>query len=64
MSNNLEEIRWWADNGITKLVLKKLEEQFDPHTALIGVPVGTTVDRLKGRAEVIEQLRNVQELFE
>ena len=64
MANGLEEIRWWSEHPITQSVLKKLDIQFNAHTALLGAELGTSVDRLKGRAEVLEQLRHVQELFE
>lgn len=62
--NNLEDIRLWKEQTITKMILRRLEEYFDPHASILGAITGSSVDLLKGQRQVMEKMRHPEELFD
>lgn len=56
------ELEAWLANPMTTRFRKFLLENFDHQAALMGS--GATVDRLKGRAEVLEYVIDPKRLFE
>lgn len=64
MSRNLDEIRQWKEARITQMIMRKLEDHFDPHRFLLGAENGKSIDLYKGQRQVIDMLRNAEDLFD
>lgn len=55
------DIQQWKEDRTTRSVMRYLKEVFDSSTALLGCEDGQTVDRLKGRAEVLQFLERIED---
>lgn len=60
----LEEVSDWMNLPITREFRRRLLLRFDHQMAILGSTSGTSVDRLKGVAEVLEYVLKPIELFE
>ncbi|MGH8603937.1 MAG: hypothetical protein ACREXR_14565 [Gammaproteobacteria bacterium] len=49
----------WHRNRVTQAVFQMLRDQFDFAEALRGSADGVTIDRLKGRAEVLDFVMHI-----
>lgn len=56
-----DDLDLWLEDQVTKIVFMKLKEEFDFTKALMGAENGQTIDRFKGRAEVLDYLANIRE---
>jgi len=58
-----QDLALWLENRMTRLFRHKLLTHFDHQQALLGAMDGTTLDRFKGRAEVLELILHPERLF-
>lgn len=60
----LEELGLWLMNDITAEFQRRVLERFEHQQAILASSPGTSVDHLKGRAEVLAYIINPRLLFE
>ena len=59
-----EDIEFWLHLPMTREFIARMAEYFDAHRALLCTSPGESADFLRGRAEVLEKLRNPRTVFE
>jgi len=60
----IEELSMWLKHPVTQEFRRRLFQQFDHQSSILGSQPGTSVDRLIGRAEVLQYLLDPKLLFE
>lgn len=60
----LEELSFWMNLPVTREFRRRLIERFDHQMMILSSQPGSSVDRLIGRAEVLQVIRDPRQLFE
>lgn len=59
-----QDVAAWIKHAVTRRVFELLLQRFDHQTALMGAEPGTSIDRFRGRAEVLAYLKEPKAIID